>query len=284
MAPSRWNPFTKPVEPPPSPEVSAALADLERLVAERPELAPAARSLSNVIRAAFFDPVPDGSTHADPELLHAAWRSGVPAFRAGESPPALDAGDLRSRVVAVLDVLRAGNPLAGPFLDALKAGRADPHAWAVAWLSDLAIDVPPDIDEALARSVLRLSMLPVLSRVSGRLAPHRPDGLWSRGDCPNCGEPPSLAESRGLEQRRYWRCGLCAADWEGGRFRCPFCGEDDHRRLSYLFAEGEQDRYRLSVCASCGGRLKVVSTLAPLSAPALLVAELATVHLDLAEG
>ena len=89
-----------------------------------------------------------------------------------------------------------------------------------------------------------------------------------------------MAESRGLEQRRRLRCGLCAADWEGERLRCPFCNETDHRKLSFVAVEGEQDRFRIALCDSCGGTLKVVATLAPISAPGLLVAELATTHLD----
>src|SRR5205823_506094 len=107
--------------------------------------------------------------------------------------------------------------------------------------------------------------------------------VWSRGECPNCGSPPGLAESRGLEQRRYWRCGLCAADWPGERLRCPFCGQTDHRNLHYRFVEGEQGRHRLALCDTCGGRLRVVATLAPVSAPGLLVVELATAHLEPAD-
>jgi FdhE protein len=186
-------------------------------------------------------------------------------------------------------VLRADNPNAVPFLDALRSGRADLHAWAVGALADLpdAVDSQAGslgLDPALARAVLRLALLPVLERLSGVLAPLRPEGLWTRGECPHCGSPTSLGESRGLEQARYWRCGLCAADWPGHRFRCPFCGETDHRRLSYVFAEGEPDRARLTSCETCGGRLTVVSTLAPLSAPGLVVAELAASHLEAPEG
>ncbi len=50
--------------------------------------------------------------------------------------------------------------------------------------------------------------------------------------------------------------------------------------LRSLYVVGEESRYRLVVCDSCEFRLKVVSTLGPLSAPGLLVAELATAHLD----
>lgn len=284
MALRDWNPFAR--DPAPPPELSAALADLSRLTGARPELAPAAGTLADVLRAAFLTPASEPPLHADPELLVAAWRAGVPALRAGNSPPAWSAAELRSRGLAVCEALVGTNPKAADFLRAIRKGTVDLLAWALDSLADRpesvddrarALDIPPEF----ARSVLRLALLPTLARLSARLAPLRPEGLWTRGDCPNCGGPPSLAESRGLDQRRFWRCGLCAADWDGERLRCPFCGETDHRRLDYRFAEGEQDRYRLSRCESCGGQLKVISTLAPIPAPGLLVAELATVHLDL---
>lgn len=287
MALRDWNPFAR--DPAPPPELSAALADLSRLADTRPELAPAARTLADVLRAAFLVPTSEPPVHADPDLLVAAWRAGVPAFRAGDAPPAWNADELRARGLAVCAALVGTNPKAADLLQTVRKGTVDLHAWAVDSLADRpesvadraqALGIPP----GLARSVLRLALLPSLSRFSSRLAPLRPEGLWTRGDCPNCGGPPSLAESRGLDQRRFWRCGLCAADWGGERLRCPFCGETDHRRLDYRFAEGEQDRYRLSRCESCGGQLKVVSTLAPISAPGLLVVELATVHLDLLIG
>ncbi len=90
-----------------------------------------------------------------------------------------------------------------------------------------------------------------------------------------------LAESRGLEQRIHLRCGLCAADWPGERLRCPSCGEVESKALHYSFVEGEQDRCRLAHCDTCLYDWKVVSTLTALSAPAMIVADLATVHLDL---
>src|SRR5262245_33434929 len=86
-----------PPDPPASPEVAAAQADLDRLAAERPELTPAATGLARVLRAAFRDPVPEPTFHADVDLTLAAWRAGVPALRSGDAPPALDPDDLRDR-------------------------------------------------------------------------------------------------------------------------------------------------------------------------------------------
>ncbi|MFO0952753.1 MAG: formate dehydrogenase accessory protein FdhE [Isosphaeraceae bacterium] len=268
------------------PDLARALENLDRLVAERPELAPSGRTLGKVLTAAFSEPVPEPEKpHAEVDLLIQAWRAGVPAFRAGETPPAVDPDGLRRRVLGVVECLCETNPTAPALADALRSGRADPHAWAQEVLGQAQEPTAPGLDRmglhgALAPAALRLGLLPLLEAHTRRLDGLRPDGIWTRGDCPHCGGPPSLAESRGLEQRRFWRCGVCAAGWPGDRLRCPFCDETDHRRLSYRFVEGEQDRMRLDLCETCGGRLRVVSTLRPISAPGLLVAELATAHLD----
>jgi FdhE protein len=270
--------------PAPPADLAAALEDLGRLVGARPELAGAGRTLGEVLRATYSVPSDRPISPPDAESLAMAGRDGVPAFRA--APPLLDCAEIRARGLAICDALRGENPRASALRDAIRRGRADLLAW---WGETLA--ARPDevarqadalgVDPDLAASVLRLALLPALARWSGAIAPHSPESLWERGDCPHCGAAPVLAESRGLEQRRSLRCGLCAADWPGARLRCPFCGQTDHRAFRSRYVEGEQDRHRLVHCDGCGLALKVMSTLAPLTAPGLLVAELATVHLDL---
>lgn len=268
----------------PSPGLRAALADLDRLIIERPELASPGRSLSGLLRAAFHPPVSPPPAWSAPDVIHEAWGAGVPAFRA--APPSVDRASLRSRGLALCSALRAENPRSSPLHGAIKRREVDLRAW---WDEVLAgrpdsIDRQAEalaIDPALALSVLRLALLPALASSSGVLAPLHHEGAWGRGDCPHCGSPPVLAEARGLEGRRILRCGLCAAEWPGDRLRCTSCGEADHRALRSTYVEGEGDRFRLARCDRCGLALKVVSTLAPLSPPGLLVTELATLHLDM---
>jgi hypothetical protein len=273
----------------PSAELTSALTDLARTIATRPELAGPGRTLADVLRASFLVPPGLSVDEVTPDTggMLIAWGEGTPAFRAAHPP--IDGARVRDRGLAVCRVLRKENAAAGPLLLALQRRRADLSAW---WRAGLA-GGPDAIDReaaalglepSLVMAVLRLALLPELARVSEILGPSRPEGLWDRGDCPHCGHWPALAESRGLEQKRRLRCGWCAADWTGDRLRCPFCASADHRALHYRYLEGEENRQRLALCDHCGGRLKVVSTLVPLSAPALLVTELVTVHLDLIDG
>jgi FdhE protein len=138
------------------------------------------------------------------------------------------------------------------------------------------------LDPGLTATVLRLTLFPVLARLNDALAPLREKARWEHGYCPTCGSWPLLGEFRGLEQSRFLRCGLCTAEWEFPRLHCPFCGTRDHHLLGYLHVEGEEARYRAATCDACRGYVKMVSTLAALSGPQLLVTELAVLHLDLA--
>jgi FdhE protein len=269
----------------PAPSLVAALADLDRLTAKRPELAPAARALVACLRAAFGTPSLETIAPPNAEVVQNAWREGVPAFRV--APPALDRPAIEARAVAICDALRAENPAAGLLRKRIRQGEANLLA---AWESARLGGAPEEsaarasagsLDSALLLSVLRLALLPALARFAEALAPSLLETSWTRGDCPNCGQVSTLAESRGLEQRRFLRCGLCAAEWPGDRLRCSFCGETDPQALHYRFVQGERDRHRLALCDRCGGGLKVVSTLAPMTPPGLLVAELETVHLDM---
>ena len=136
---------------------------------------------------------------------------------------------------------------------------------------------PPD----LVVTLLRLALLPFLEQVATQLMTWRDGQPWGRGYCPTCGAWPVLAEQRGLEQRRYLRCGLCASSWEIDRLLCPFCTTRDHALLGYLQVEGEEQQQRVATCDACQGYIKLRSTLTPLTTPQLLLEEVALLHLDL---
>ena len=137
-----------------------------------------------------------------------------------------------------------------------------------------------DVDADYAFSTLRLSLLGELGDWTQRATARLDESIWPRGECPVCGAGPVLAESRGLDQRRFLRCDRCGAGWLSDRLRCPFCGENDHRALRVLYAQDDRERCRLVLCDGCGNRLKVLTTLAPLSHPGLVVAQFTMLHLD----
>lgn len=272
----------------------AALADLDRLIATRPELADAGRKLGPMLRAAFAEPG-RGSPAVDADSEHGrsllagvveGWNQGVPAARVLEL--SLDAETFRPRLLAI-DAC-TNSPREGVGLRAsLESDPGRSVAWALTLLTEGverlgSVLGDAGLDQVYTSSVVRLALLGELGDWSVGLLNAFVDAPWPHGDCPICGVAPTLAEARGLEQRRFLRCGWCAAGWPAARGTCPSCGESDARSLRHLTAEEDHDRYRLSICEACGGRLKIVNTLTPLSPPGLVVADLATVHLDFLEA
>lgn len=275
--------FGKPREP--SAELASVLADLGRLARDRPELESPARTLGRVLLATFaVDPAtaagpnfgPDDPRH---ESILDAWRSGEPAF--ASFMPHFDLADLRRRSAAIVKALAVEDRAVIAIIQkSFSSGHvATSFAWGDSHVVErVGLANPGDVE--LMRSITRLMVLPVLAALSAKLAPHRPPSIAPVARCPNCGHPPVLAETRGLEGQRIMRCGTCAAEWPMNRLGCVACGESAPHAVRSLFVEGEESRHRLVICDACGFSLKVTSTHGPLSAPGLVVAELALVHLD----
>lgn len=269
-----------------TPAVREALAELERLTRERPALGQPAAVLAAVLPCVFDKPVHTAAPALTAEQAAAKLAADTPLLR-GEQL-AMDEGDMRRRCSRICkavqrhrtdrtaafaaQALRRGRRTWSGLAAELLAGRVRSiHVWA----EDM------ELEAKLFATVLRLTLLPVLARISDGLAPLRRGIPWEHGHCPTCGSWPLLGEFRGLEQACFLRCGWCASEWEFSRLQCPFCGTRDHRLLGYLHVEGEETRYRAAVCEACRSHVRMVSTLAALDEPRLLVADLATLHLDL---
>jgi FdhE protein len=264
-----------------SPQVEEALAELAKLT--QPSLATACAVLAEMLPVLFAEPPAAAPPALDGVRSQERLAQGIPLLR--EVTVTLDEESLRRRWRGVCRAVKRQNASAkevseafdgvgpGALLSEVLAGRPEAvHAKADSL----------QLDPALTATVLRLTLLPVLESIAAGLAPLRRQLSWDHGNCPTCGSWPLLGEFRGLEQLRFLRCGLCATDWEFPRLRCPFCDNRDHRRLGYFHVEGEENRCRAAACEECHGYVKMVSTLAALSGPRLLVADLATLHLDLA--
>ena len=271
------NPFR--TAEPLSKDLVAALETLERIGRTRPELAEPARTLAIVLKLAFSGAKSAGATSSK-DAYPLAWAEGRPAFQV--FPPTLDSTEISDRAVSIVSALWPANPTASRCLSALERGEIDVAACAFRMLrGEFAVDAVGleelGIEAEFFRSVLRFGLLPSLAEITKTsTAPTE----WPSASCPYCGSQAALAESRGLETSRFLRCGLCAGDWPAPRLGCPECGERDSDRCRILFVEGEENARRLVLCESCGLRLKVVSTLRPLSPPSIAVVELEAIHLD----
>lgn len=276
-----------------SDEALEAATDLAQLMKERPALAGLGGlwcELLPVVCSSGFrreEPPEGGTTNLTREEAAAKLSSGVPLLR-GETVQ-LDVKAFRRRwdnISAIIQRHQAGN--AGRAVaDALRQGHLVPEELVQILLKGEmeAIHQRSEdlgLESGITAIVLRLTLFPVLASLNASLADHRRDTPWKKGYCPTCGSWPLLGEFRGLEHLRFLRCGLCAAEWEFPRLACPYCETADYRVLGYFSAVGEEDKHRAATCDACHQYVKMVSTLSALSAPRLLVADVATMHLDLA--
>jgi FdhE protein len=272
---------------PVSPQVEEAVGELARLAQERPALAGPTHLLRDLLPRLYETAVSELAPSLDGERAAVKLASGVPLLR--HERLAVDADAFRRRWLHVCGALEQhqGDETARHLAECMRHG-----PWQPQELVDETLAGRPEaiharaealgLDAGLAATVLRLTLFPVFSQINASVTPLYQGTRWSHGYCPTCGSWPLLGEFRGLEQTRFLRCGLCAADWEFARLACPFCGTRDHRQLGYFHVEGEEARQRAATCNACRGYVKMRATLTPLKPLELLVADAATLHLDLA--
>ena len=99
------------------------------------------------------------------------------------------------------------------------------------------------------------------------------------GRCPVCGAEPFMAEFDGDDGHRRLACGLCATRWRFARLKCPFCGNEDQKKLGFLEVEGFEG-YRADVCESCRRYVKTIDRRRIIEQISLETAEVLTAQLD----
>jgi FdhE protein len=267
--------------------VEPALAELTRLIKERPALSLPATVLSDLLPILYAVPVSETPPSLTQEEASAKLAGGIPLLRGEKIALSEKAFQRRWQDICAAVQRHQESGPAQALGQALRQGRLAPTELfqdVLAGQSE-AIRSHADtlnLDAGLLGTVLRLTLFPVLTHLDAALTPFRAGQRWENGYCPTCGSCPLLGEFRGLEQTRYLRCGWCAADWVAPRLLCPFCGTRDHHVLGFLSVSGEEARQRASTCDACHGYVKIVATLGALNGPELLVTDVATLHLDLA--
>jgi FdhE protein len=137
------------------------------------------------------------------------------------------------------------------------------------------------VDVSNLRVIAQMAALPLL-QTCGRALAAQIASSWWEGYCPVCGAWPTLAEFRGLERKRWLRCGRCATAWEVAWLRCPFCGETEHTNLGYLAPQEGETTRKVEVCDSCKGYVKAEPTVRSLAPWEIVLDDLASVPLEVA--
>ena len=105
---------------------------------------------------------------------------------------------------------------------------------------------------------------------------------WLEGYCPVCGTWPAFAEVRGIERRRYFRCGRCGGEWRAHCLFCAYCGMNDHAELVSLVPEKSGAGRMIEACKRCLGYVKTFTMLEGSAPAKVILDDLASVDLDVA--
>ena len=146
---------------------------------------------------------------------------------------------------------------------------------------DASLDALVTSDPSTLRVVAQVATVPLL-RGCARTIGSEVSQAWCEGYCPLCGAWPTLAEFRGLERKRWLRCGRCGIGWEVPWLRCPFCAETSHENLGYLAPKDGETARKVEVCDTCRGYVKAEPTVRELPWWGVLLDDVETVALDVA--
>jgi FdhE protein len=129
------------------------------------------------------------------------------------------------------------------------------------------------------------SINPLLEAYAEKLKGYVAQESWLRSFCPVCGSAPVSGELKNVEGVeggvRFLVCSSCSFKWRFKRLTCPFCGNNDHKKLRYFNTEADGKAYRVDVCEECKKYIKTIDTGALGEGAIPLVEDMATLHLDI---
>ncbi len=217
----------------------------------------------------------------DPKLVSKKLSGGLPLV-----DPHQDDLDLSESKAYFLELMKIAEKINAEetrtIIDDLNEGRLDFEAM-VRETFEQADDSEGDEDEDafdLLGFFVEESIRPVLDLIAEKYADTVKGSKWSEGYCPVCGKEPKIGELREEEGKRYLFCSQCGTEWSFHRIKCPFCGNEEQKTLSYFTVE-EDERYRVEVCDRCKRYIKTIDTRKMQDEPNLDIEDIATIHLDM---
>lgn len=135
---------------------------------------------------------------------------------------------------------------------------------------------PPE--ESALEPLVQIALRPFLARCAEACS--RFDfSPWTRGCCPLCAGEPEFAVITPAAERLL-ACGRCTTRWRFDAMACPFCLNDDRRRItSFASRDG---LYRIAACDGCQRYIKAFDARRASRPFMLEVDTIATLPLDAA--
>ncbi len=123
------------------------------------------------------------------------------------------------------------------------------------------------------------SLTPFIEKYAERLREYIDGNVWLKGSCPVCGSEPLMGRLEEENGKRHLQCYLCRTNWEFARLECPFCDNNDLKKLRYFFDE-DNKHHRVELCDQCKSYIKILDTREVGDRFSLVVENLATLPLD----
>ena len=232
------------------------MAELRRLRESHPDLAAAVDLQIELLqlhrRVQSRIPLPSISLETD--SLNALLSKGSPILQFEQL--AVDWGDMRFLVRATASAMRTHDALDeadSRRAEALSRDSADLATLVKTWYESVRPGAPSLGADAGLATVFQQAMRPYLTRAAEAIMARCDFAGWTQGMCPLCGGEPDLAVITPAADR-VLICGRCAARWRFAQLACPFCANDDRRRITSFASRDGQ--YRLNACDVCHRYLK----------------------------
>ncbi|MFB3925977.1 MAG: formate dehydrogenase accessory protein FdhE [Syntrophales bacterium] len=265
----------------------AKLKDSLKIIEKRKDSSPHYRELLDIfgdiliLREEYRQKMKQNIFRIDDKLISKKLSGGLPLvdFAAGE----LDLREPKEYFLALLKIAEEINPEAArEAMRDLVDGKLNYEAMVRESFEYLQGDESDQDDEAfdLIGFFVEESLRPALEKIARQYARRISKSGWEEGYCPVCGKEPKIGELREEEGKRFLFCSQCGLEWHFRRIKCPFCGNEEQKTLSYFTVE-EDERYRVDVCERCKRYIKIVDFRNSREEANLDIEDIATIHLDM---
>ncbi len=236
------------------------IVELRQLKDDQPELAQAIDLQIQLLqlqrRVQGRVPLPPMNLEA--AVLDAAVAAGKPILAFEQVP--IDWSDLRFLVRSTADAMRTHDAIEPEDYRRVEmlSRDSDRLAPAIRHWYEAARPVPAGGGQVSAEiaglePLLVQAMRPFLSRCADAVMARTSFPGWKHGNCPLCGGEPDFSVITPAAERLLI-CSRCTTRWRFSQIGCPFCLNDDRRRItSFATRDG---LYRLNGCDVCQRYLK----------------------------
>jgi FdhE protein len=227
------------------------------------------------------------------EAATPAWDAAIPAVQAQQpAVPLLTGAALTLQVGSVRRLfdrlIRLASRMGTPEMATLKAALHADMEIVPLFTASLCQDsdriseiaAVSAVDAEALYAVVALLPVPFLHACNRRWASSISPS-WVEGFCPVCASWPAFAEVRGIERKRYFRCGRCGGEWHARALYCPYCAMSDHDELVALVPE-KGGSGTIEACQRCLGYVKTFARLQGCPPGTVMLDDLASVDLDIA--